>query len=201
LKHDIAAAQKEIIKEKVDRALISQRGVIEGHIAELFPAFRKTKINPADLCALIPTAPVDFVVMEGLFRKEVTQITFLDVKKGGAYLSPVQRSIRDTIKEGNVDFKMIRVNFENIKGNAIEERFIRNKEKMEVGEYNKLAEKLLSVPEWYKAQNQQTKRERKLDMEIVARDNLPKNLTDREIEEIIRRAQILQEKMEKEDDY
>jgi predicted Holliday junction resolvase-like endonuclease len=121
MKSDVAATQKEIIKEKVDRALLSQRGVIEGHIAELFPLFRKTRINPADLCSLIPTTPVDFVVFDGLFNKEVSKVTFLDVKKGGAQLSSVQKSIRDTIKDGNVEFKKIRVNFDSIKGHAEEE--------------------------------------------------------------------------------
>lgn len=121
LKQDVAAVQHEIIKERVTKALRSQRGVMEGHIAELFPALRKTRFNPADLCALVPTAPVDFVVMEGLFQKEVTRITFLDVKKGGASLSSVQKSIRNTIRDGNVEFKMMRVNFEAIRGTAAEE--------------------------------------------------------------------------------
>lgn len=121
MKSDVAATQKEIIREKVDIALLRQRGVIEGHIAELFPLFRKTKINPADLCSLIPTTPVDFVVFDGLFNKEVSKVTFLDVKKGGAQLSSVQKSIRDTIRDGSVEFKKLRVNFSNVKGQAIEE--------------------------------------------------------------------------------
>ncbi len=121
IKSDIAAAHKEIIKEKVDKALLSSRSAIEGHIAELFPVFRKTRINPADLCALIPTSPVDFVVFDGLFQKEVSRITFLDVKKGGATLSHTQKSIRDTIEDGKIEFKKIRVNFDNVKGHAEEE--------------------------------------------------------------------------------
>ena len=121
MKSDVAATQKEVIREKVDVALLRQRGVIEGHIAELFPLFRKTRINPADLCSLISTTPVDFVVFDGLFNKEVSKVTFLDVKKGGAQLSSVQKSIRDTVKDGNVEFKKLRVNFDNVKGQATEE--------------------------------------------------------------------------------
>jgi len=121
IKSDVAAAQKEIIKEKVDKALLSQRGVIEGHIAELFPLFRKTKINPADLCALIPTSPLDFILFEGLFQKDVTNIIFLDIKKGSADLTQTQKQIRYAVKEGNVGFKVVRVNFEKVKGNAVEE--------------------------------------------------------------------------------
>ena len=82
MKQDVAATQKEIIKEKTQKALLSSRSVIEGHIAELFPLFKKTKINPADLCAMIPTQPVDYVVFDGLFQKEVKAVTFVDVKKG-----------------------------------------------------------------------------------------------------------------------
>ena len=121
LKLDIAAANKEIIQEKVDRALRSSRSAIEGHIAELFPMFHKTKVNPADLCSLIPTQPMDFVVFNGLFQKQVTSITFLDVKKGGSRLSPVQKSIKNSVNDGKVDFKTIRVNFDKVKGTAKEE--------------------------------------------------------------------------------
>lgn len=121
LKYDVAATQKEIIKEKVTRALLSSRSAIQGHIAELFPIFGKTRFNPADLCCLIPTQPVDFVVFNGLFKKNVESITFLDVKKGGASLSPVQKQIRDSISDGKVEFKKTRVNFDKIKGRAKEE--------------------------------------------------------------------------------
>lgn len=121
LKSDVAAANKEIIQEKVDRALRSSRNTIEGHIAELFPMFHKTKVNPADLCSLIPTQPMDFVVFNGLFQKQVTSITFLDVKKGGSRLSPVQKSIKDSVNDGKVDFKTIRVNFDKVRGTAKEE--------------------------------------------------------------------------------
>lgn len=121
LKSDIAAAQKEVIREKVDKALQRQRGVIEGHIAELFPMFRRTRINPADICALVPTSPIDFIAFEGLFQKNVENILFFDVKKGESGLTRVQRSIRDCIEEGNVDFKKIRVNFNRVRGRATEE--------------------------------------------------------------------------------
>ena len=121
LKSDVAATNKEIIKEQVKKALLGSRSAIEGHIAELFPIFRKTRINPADLCALIPTSPVDFVVFDGLFHKEVNHITFLDVKKGGSNLSKTQQSIRDTIEDGKIEFKKLRVNFDNVKGHAEEE--------------------------------------------------------------------------------
>jgi len=118
IKNDVAAAQKEIIKEKTEKALLSSRSVIEGHIAELFPLFKKTKINPADLCAMVPTQPIDYVVFDGLFQKEVKNVTFVDVKKGGARLSHVQKSIKESIEDGHVAFKEIRVNFDNIKGKA-----------------------------------------------------------------------------------
>ena len=121
LKSDVAAANKEVIKEKVQIALLRSRSVIEGHIAELFPMFRKTRINPADLCSLIPTQPIDFVVFDGLFQKEVKSITFLDVKKGKSGLTHVQKTIRDTINDGNVKFRKLRVNFDNVKGTAVEE--------------------------------------------------------------------------------
>jgi len=118
MKQDVAATNKEIIKEKTKKAVLSSRSAIEGHIAELFPIFKKTRLNPADLCSLIPTQPVDFVVFNGLFQKNVNSVTFLDVKKGKSRLSPVQQQIRDSIHDGHVDFKKMRVNFDSIKGEA-----------------------------------------------------------------------------------
>ncbi len=121
MKSDIAYSQKEIIKEKTQLALLRSRSVIEGHIAELFPFFNKTNYNPADLCALMPTQPIDFIVFDGLFKKDVSSITFLDVKKGRSQLNSTQKQIKDVIKNGNVHMKKLRVNFDNVKGNAKEE--------------------------------------------------------------------------------
>ena len=121
MKSDIVYAQKEIIKEKTDLALLRSRSVIEGHIAELFPFFNKTNYNPADLCALMPTQPIDFIVFDGLFKKNVSSITFLDVKKGKSTLNSTQKQIQNVIKDGNVHMKKLRVNFGDIKGNAKEE--------------------------------------------------------------------------------
>ena len=121
MKNDIAYAQKEIIKEKTEMALLRSRSVIEGHIAELFPFFKKTKYNPADLCALMPTQPIDFIVFNGLFQKDVKSITFLDIKKGKSQLNPTQKSIKNVIESGKIDMKKLRVNFDNVKGNAKEE--------------------------------------------------------------------------------
>lgn len=121
MKSDIAYSQKEIIKEKTELALLRSRSVIEGHIAELFPFFNKTNYNPADLCALMPTRPVDFVIFDGLFKKDVSSITFLDVKKGKATLSSTQKQIKNAIDDGHVHMKKLRVNFDSVKGNAKEE--------------------------------------------------------------------------------
>jgi predicted Holliday junction resolvase-like endonuclease len=116
-----AVANKEVIKEKVQEALRGQRGVIQGHIAELFPVFRKTRYHPADLLSLIPTTPIDFVIFEGLFQKEVSKIVFLDVKTGGSTLTHVQRTIKDTIEAGDIEFKKLRVDFSRVRGTATEE--------------------------------------------------------------------------------
>jgi len=126
MKHDVAAVQKEVIKEKVKRALLSQRSVIEGHVAELFPAFGKIGVNPADLCALVPTRPIDFVVFDGLFQRDCVQrIILLDVKKGSAGLTPLQRTIRDCIDQGKVYFRQETVDFGDIKGTVKEKRTLK----------------------------------------------------------------------------
>lgn len=117
LKNDIAASQKEIIKEKTAKAIQSSRGAIEGHIAELFPFFGKTPYNPGDLCTLMPRQPVDFVVFNGMFQNDIKSITFLDVKTGKAQFGPIQRQIRGVVEEGKVEMKRLKVKFD-VKGSA-----------------------------------------------------------------------------------
>ena len=119
-KKNKALSMKEIIDEKKKMAIQRSRASVHGHLAELIPTFRKTNINPLDLCVLIPTRPLDFIVFRGLYGKEVTSITFLDVKSGGARLNPIQKSIKNVVSDGKIGFETLRVNFD-VKANVSRE--------------------------------------------------------------------------------
>ena len=45
-------------------------------------------------------------------KKDVRRITFIDVKTGGASLTPTQKSIQRAIEKGNVEFRTFKANVE-----------------------------------------------------------------------------------------
>ena len=50
--------------------------------------------------------PIDYVIFEGLNKKQrVDKIVFVDIKTGGARLTPKQRKIKQVVDEKNVKFK------------------------------------------------------------------------------------------------
>jgi len=53
--------------------------------------------------------PVDFVAFRGASSGKVDRITFIEVKSGGSKLSPVERTLRNAILDGRVDWVEYRV--------------------------------------------------------------------------------------------
>ncbi len=50
--------------------------------------------------------PIDYVIFKGLSEGNVTEIIFVDVKTGGAVLTPRQKEIKDVINvQKNVKFR------------------------------------------------------------------------------------------------
>ena len=50
--------------------------------------------------------PIDYVIFEGLNKKQrVDKIVFVDIKTGGARLTPKQRKIKQVVEEKKVEFK------------------------------------------------------------------------------------------------
>ena len=50
--------------------------------------------------------PIDYVIFEGLSEKQkVDKIVFVDIKTGGARLTPKQRKIKQVVEDKNVGFK------------------------------------------------------------------------------------------------
>lgn len=101
---------KKVNDERAKRAIRSMKSQFLGRLGEMLPmiATRYTGINPFEVCFIRPQ-PVDLIAFEGLMKKEVHKITFIDVKTGGATLTPTQKSIQKTIDKGNVEFRQIKV--------------------------------------------------------------------------------------------
>lgn len=100
--------ERELREEKSkirSDAVKKSRAVLMGSLMEqvgpLLPGF---KHNPNDLRALWD--PIDFVAFNGIgVQREVSSITFIDVKSGDARLTSVQRTIKEVVESGRVSFE------------------------------------------------------------------------------------------------
>lgn len=84
-------------KEAIERS----RAVISGQISEqIAPWLPDFPVNPSD--ARFIGKPVDFVAFCGADEGLVREIVFIEVKTGRSTLTPVERSVREAITQGQV---------------------------------------------------------------------------------------------------
>lgn len=89
----LAAERGDAVKRS--RAVLS--GLAAEQIAPYLPGF---PFDPTELRFI--GKPVDFIAFVGSSRGEIEELAFVEVKSGKAALSPVERSLRDAVKEGRV---------------------------------------------------------------------------------------------------
>ena len=74
----------------------------------LSPQFRKLKYDPYDIKAIMH--PVDFIVFDGLNKKEkVKNVTFLSMKTSNQEQNMIVESIRKTVNKKKYDWKVARI--------------------------------------------------------------------------------------------
>lgn len=74
----------------------------------LNPQFRKLKYDPYDIKAIMH--PVDFIVFDGLNKKEkVKNVTFLSMKTSNREQNIILESIRKTVNKKKYDWKVARI--------------------------------------------------------------------------------------------
>lgn len=89
-------------------AIARSRSVLAGHFSEqLAPYLPNFPFNPSE-CKFIGK-PVDFIVFHGLDEKNVTGVSFVEVKSGRAKLTGTEKSIKDAIENKRVDWVDYRV--------------------------------------------------------------------------------------------
>jgi predicted Holliday junction resolvase-like endonuclease len=83
------------------------RAILLGSLMEqVGPLLRGFKYDLNDLRALWD--PIDFVAFNGIgVGREVDSITFIDIKTGESRLSPVQKTIKESVEAGRVAFETI----------------------------------------------------------------------------------------------
>ena len=90
-----------------DDAVIRSQAVTSGKVFEqLVPHLPGFEFNPRD--ARFLGSPVDFVVFDGLSEGEVRRVVFLEVKTGGAQLTSRERTVRNSVRAGHVEWAELR---------------------------------------------------------------------------------------------
>ncbi len=101
---------KSKVSQVKTEALKKQRPILGGQFSEqvapLLPDFPKDlKASEARFVG----KPIDFLFFKGMDDKEISEVVFVEVKTGKSSLSPVERKLRDVIKEKKVDWREYRI--------------------------------------------------------------------------------------------
>lgn len=106
------ATRERLLKQEFDRrvkdAVKQSRAVLGGKFTEqLAPYFPEFQYDPTE--ARFIGDPIDLVVFPGLANKLPERVVFVEVKTGGSQLTPIQKRIRDLIKNGKVTWEELRL--------------------------------------------------------------------------------------------
>ncbi len=88
-------------------AVLRSQAITAGKVHEqLLPYFPDFPYNPKDVRFL--GSPTDLIVFDGLADGQVKRVVFLEVKTGGSCLTARERSVRDAIQAGEVEWLEVR---------------------------------------------------------------------------------------------
>ena len=93
-----------IRRDAVQRSEAVTAGKVHEQLVAYLPDF---PYNPKDVRFL--GSPVDLVVFDGMAEGRLQRIVFVEIKTGGAGLSARERSVREVIEAGEVDWQQLRV--------------------------------------------------------------------------------------------
>ena len=93
-----------IREDAVQRSQAITSGKVHEQLIPYLPVF---PYNPKDVRFL--GSPIDLVVFDGLSEGRVRQIVFLEIKTGGSGLTTRERSVRDAVESGSVEWVELRV--------------------------------------------------------------------------------------------
>jgi len=109
LLQELNERKKELQKRKISADVKAEEKAIAvgfGKIIEKFiPAYKNLKLQ---FCECRPLyEPIDLIVFNGLIKRKVGFITFLEIKSGKSKLNRHQRMIRDAVLDGKVDLRLL----------------------------------------------------------------------------------------------
>jgi len=72
-------------------------------IEKILPVHKNFHLIPAD-CRFL-AEPIDMIVFDGVSKNKIKNITFMDVKTGGAVLNTHQKQVRDAVLDHDVSWR------------------------------------------------------------------------------------------------
>lgn len=125
----------DLIKSFRKDAVARSRNTLLGKLWEqIMPYLPKFKHNPADMRFL--GSPIDYIIFEGMNKRDIQRVIFLEVKTRGSKLSPQEKKLRDAIQKKRVKWEEIR--FEDIAETTVpEDREMDEKIEKELGSIKK----------------------------------------------------------------
>jgi len=97
---DLLERQKRATTKSENTAIAVGIGLI---IEKILPAHKNFDLIPSD-CRFL-AEPIDMIVFDGVSENKVDNITFMDIKTGGAVLNKHQKQIRDAINDHDVKWR------------------------------------------------------------------------------------------------
>lgn len=97
----------EIRRDAVARSDAVTRGRLSESLAPYLSGFEFSTRDARFL-----GSPIDFVVFDGVSEDRCDRVVFVEVKAGEASLSLRERRVRDAVLEGRVEWREVRVGFE-----------------------------------------------------------------------------------------
>jgi predicted Holliday junction resolvase-like endonuclease len=105
----------QVKKEALQRQRPILGGLFSEQIAPLLPDFPKDlKASEARFVG----KPVDFLFFKGMDEKEITEVVFVEIKTGTSTLSPIERKLRNAIRDKRVDWREYRISERTLDGIA-----------------------------------------------------------------------------------
>jgi predicted Holliday junction resolvase-like endonuclease len=99
---------REMKNRMTKRSQITTESVNLGKILEkIAPSFNGFQFVTHDCRSLLE--PIDYLIFSGLHQTgAVESLTFLELKSGGARLTPAQKEIAEAVEQGHVDIDVVR---------------------------------------------------------------------------------------------
>ena len=97
---DLLLRQKRATTKSEKTAIAVGIGKI---IEKILPAHKNFDLIPSD-CRFL-AEPIDMIVFDGASENKIKNITFMDIKTGGATLNKHQKQIRDAVQDHDVSWR------------------------------------------------------------------------------------------------